>query len=222
MNRSLLFFIVLSFRFVGAYTIVLDPGHGEKYTGTVSADGTIVEKDMVLKLTKKLAQCLSKAGYKVLLTREGDEVFNAKELLPDLIKRAQFATDNKADIFVSIHLNASTNKQIHGYEVYVPYEAKYPIKSYGLASAIHYALSHAIEPQFYGGTLGNLNALDRGIRASRFNVLMRTTCPAVLVELGYLSHPPTVKLLKTEEYQDILVNGLCAGIRRYILHAQKR
>ena len=66
--------------------------------------------------------------------------------------RAEFARTYKADIFISLHLNCSVNKGIGGYEVYVPYESQYPIRSYALASSLHYELSHKIKPVFGGGT----------------------------------------------------------------------
>ncbi len=202
------------------YTIIIDPGHGGRYIGTCSfTKPQLVEKHVALELSKKLAELLRKKGYTVVLTREGDYALDTDDLIGDLIKRAKMSTDLNADIYLSIHLNGSLNKNTQGYEVYVPYEDKYPMKSYQLASALHYDLSHKIPPQFYGGSLGNLNALDKGIRASRFNVIKRATCPAVLVELAYLTHPGTAKKLRTEEYQDLLVNALYCGIRRYMIHS---
>lgn len=204
-----------------SHTIVIDPGHGGPYSGTVSASGSIIEKNMVLTLAQKLAERLRERGYTVYLTRDSDEVLDKDHLMNDLKKRAQMTTDYQADLFISLHLNGSSNKNICGYEVYVPYEDKFPIKSYSLAGAVHYELSHKLEPRFGGGTLGNLNAIDRGIRASRFNVIKKATCPAVLVELAYLSHPGSAQKLLSSEYKDKLVDALYCGVRRYLIHAKK-
>ena len=101
----------------------------------------------------------------------------------------------------------------------MPYEDKFPIKSYALAGAIHYDLSHEIKPEFCVGNFSNLNPLDRGIKATKCNVIKRATCPAVLVELAYLSNPATEKKLLTEGY-DTLVTSLYKGIQRYIAHSK--
>lgn len=198
-------------------TIIIDPGHGGIYSGTSNSEQHLVEKEVSLELALSLADRLRANGHTVILTRETDTELDKNDLIADLTKRAQFTTDHKADLFVSLHLNGSPNKANAGFEVYVPYEDQYPIKSYALASAIHYDLSHEIEPCFGGGSLGNLNALDKGIKASRFNVLKKATCPAVLIELAFLTHDETAQKLKTNAYKDLLVAGVYKGIMRYLL-----
>ena len=68
---------------------------------------------------------------------------------------------------------------------------------------LHYDMSHEVKPEFGGGNLGNINHLDAGIRASKFNVLMHSVCPSVLVELAYLSHPETEQQLLDERVQGV-------------------
>ena len=83
---------------VGVRRIVLDPGHGGRDLGTVTAEGT-PEKDLALDIAKRLAALLrQRPGIEVLLTREADHEVVLKD-------RAKFANDNRADLFVSIHLN---------------------------------------------------------------------------------------------------------------------
>lgn len=200
------------------YVIVLDPGHGGIYTGTVGKIPGAIEKDLVLAVAKRLKNRLQKKGYDVYLTRESDTALDRINLISDLSKRALFSDEKKAELFVSLHVNGCSNKNMQGFELYVPYEAKYPLRSYRLASALHYDLSHKIKPDFSSGTLGNLNILDKGIRASRFNVLMKVNSPAVLVELGYLSHVPSARQLCDSGYQELLADALYCGIRRYMIH----
>ncbi len=202
------------------YTIIIDPGHGGPRCGTSSPSKKIIEKEAALEIALALAKQLREKGHTVILTRETDRALDEHNLMDDLKKRAQMTTDYKADIFLSIHLNGSFNKSSRGFEVYVPYEDKYPIKSYALAAAIHYDLSHEVEPEFGGGNLGNLNSLDRGIKASRFNVIKRATCPAVLAELAYISNPATEEKLLKEGY-GLYVTALYKGINRYIVHNKK-
>ena len=95
-------------------TIVIDPGHGGKDPGCVSQDKRTQEKDLTLAISQKLAQKIRKKypEMKVLLTREKD-VFVA------LRDRAQFATKNNANLFISIHINAATNRTANGFAAYI-------------------------------------------------------------------------------------------------------
>ena len=95
-------------------TIVIDPGHGGKDPGFVSQDKRTQEKDLTLAISQKLAQKIRKKypEMKVLLTREKD-VFVA------LRDRAQFATKNNANLFISVHINAATNRSANGFAAYI-------------------------------------------------------------------------------------------------------
>jgi N-acetylmuramoyl-L-alanine amidase len=196
-------------------TVVLDPGHGGIYHGQTSVNKKLVEKKVALEITLQVAELLKKRNYRVILTRSTDTQLDKDDLIRDLTLRAQMG--NIADMYVSLHLNGSTNQKIRGYEVYVPYMAKYPRKSYALASAMHYELSHLIEPVFGGGSLGNLNNIDHGIKAAKFNVLVKAQCPAILVEMDYLTNPTSEELLMTQKYKNLLVKAVYRGIRRYFL-----
>ena len=95
-------------------TIVLDPGHGGKDPGCISQDKRTQEKDLTLTISKKLAEKIRKQypEMKVLLTREKD-VFVA------LRDRAQFATKNNANLFISVHINAASNRSANGFAAYI-------------------------------------------------------------------------------------------------------
>ena len=93
-----------------AKTIVIDPGHGGKDPGALG-DGVIQEKGIVLSISEKLKGILTAKGYTVFMTRETDRLIPLKE-------RTQFATRHKADLFLSIHANASESLQANGIETY--------------------------------------------------------------------------------------------------------
>lgn len=201
----------------GSKTIILDPGHGGVYTGVESINKKLIEKHVALDIAELVAQRLRSKGYKVVLTRTSDTQHDKNDLINDLTLRAEYTKTHKADIFVSLHLNGSINKGIRGYEVYVPYETKYPRRSYELASALHYELSQQVKPLFGGGSLGNLNNLDHGIRAAKFNVLMKAHCPAALVEMDYLTNEESEQLLLSATYRNDLALAVYRGIRRYFM-----
>lgn len=197
------------------HIVLIDPGHGGVYAGEYSLHNAFAEKHVVLKIAKKLRPLLKKAGYTVILTRTSDIEFDKNDLISDLSKRAALTAHYKADIFVSLHLNKRKNSKARGFEVYVPYETKYPVKSYALASACHYELSHKITPNFSAGKLHNVNVLDGGIKAAKFNVLKKAHCPAVLLELDFMSNPQSERKLMTDAYLDKLAHAVFCGIKRY-------
>ena len=92
-------------------TIVLDPGHGGKDPGAISKYYRLKEKDINLDIAVRLKRLLASSGMKVYLTRERD-VF-----IP-LWKRAEFANKKRADLFISVHANASRSSHLRGFEVY--------------------------------------------------------------------------------------------------------
>lgn len=213
---SILFFWLPCF----GITVLIDPGHGGRFDGCLSASGTQKEKDLVLQISKLLAQQLNKLGYRALLTRSTDQDFlngaplSDDEVYKDLEARQALIKTIKPDLFISLHLNSHSHQQTRGFELFVPYTDTLPAKSYQLASCIHYALAHSLD-QNWVGTLGNSNSYDRGIRAARFMVLQQLPCPGVLIELDYLTNPQIEKHFN-KNYCQILANALVKGIQEYI------
>ena len=209
-------------------TIVIDPGHGGKDPGAVSQARQ--EKQIVLNLSKTLRDILAKKGYKVRLTRETD-VF-----LP-LRKRTQFATNQKADLFVSIHTNASTSRSASGIETYYlalasdasarttamreNAGAEYNMKELEALvgrilkeskSTESRRLAELIQAQLASGK----QVKNRGVKHAPFVVLIGTKVPAVLVEVGFISNPTEGKKLATKAYQRQLAASIAKGIEQYI------
>jgi len=118
-KRYFSLFFLLLFLFSGAqkkFTIVLDPGHGGSDHGAnrkYSDLGTVREKDVTLAITLKLGRMLEKnKDYKVIYTRKIDE-------FPSLTDRTTLANRSKADLFISVHVNASTKSSPYGTETFV-------------------------------------------------------------------------------------------------------
>ena len=209
-------------------TIVIDPGHGGKDPGAVSQ--TRQEKQIVLSLSKTLRDILVRKGYNVRLTRETD-VF-----LP-LRKRTQFATSQKADLFISIHTNASTARSAAGIETYYlalasdesarmtamreNAGAEYNMKELDALvgrilkeskSTESRRLAELIQAQLASGK----QVKNRGVKHAPFVVLIGTKVPAVLVEAGFISNPTEGKRLTTKAYQRQLATAIAKGIEQYI------
>ena len=179
--------------------ITLDAGHGGSDPGAIGASGTR-EKDVTLKITKKVQELLKKKGAKVSMTRTGDkDVYgpNASDV-QELQARVDVAEDNDADAFISIHINSSTNKNVGGFSSYY-----YPKTSNDAR------LAQAVQDRL----VKNFGLDDLGIRKANFYVNKRCTMPSTLLELAFISNPKEEKLMKSNWYINklaksiILING---------------
>ena len=121
------------------------------------------------------------------------------DIFLSLSKRAQIGNRYRNSIFVSIHFNATRNTRIHGAETF-----------YGGGSKGHY-LAKAIQSEL----VSRLKLKNRGARLGRYTVLQETTCPAVLVECGFISNTYERNRCKTSSYQSSCASAIVAGIERY-------
>ena len=218
-NFSILFLTIIllysSTYFLFAESIVvIDPGHGGVFTGCQGKQTSIFEKDITLSIALKLKDILTHHKIRVILTRDADTHLD-EDLIPDLLKRVAITHQHSAEIFISLHCNSNPNPNVKGYELYVPMHSECPQNSYQLAAYIHHQMSQKLDPVF-AGTLGNLNTYDQGIRAARFNVLMHVQCPAVLIEMDYLTSSAAEKKLITPEFQDKIAAIIAQGIVNYL------
>jgi N-acetylmuramoyl-L-alanine amidase len=191
---------------------MLDPGHGGKDKGGLGK--RFYEKTIALSLTRKVANLLRARGYKVYLTRASDRFINLK-------KRPALAARVGADIFVSIHANKAKNTSVSGIESFYmtprgatsTYSRKPSNKGYqsNYNDANNIALSYWIQRSLIAKT----KAIDRGIKQARFMVLKEATCPATLIEVGFLSNSREENRLGTQWYQNKLAQGIVEGILRY-------
>ncbi len=182
-------------------TIYIDAGHGGNDPGAVARDG-FQEKEVNLDVTNLVIDYLQYEGYNVEYTRRED-------VYVDYYDVARRANEQGADIFVSIHSNASpSNFEAHGIEVlYAPMSGlshKFD-KQEPLARAL---LDHMVE------TTG---AHNRGlVQRPNVVVIRNTNMAAALVELGFLTNEEERELLKDEEYQELLAEGIVNGIKEFI------
>jgi N-acetylmuramoyl-L-alanine amidase len=217
----------------GIRTIVIDPGHGGTETGAIGPSG-IAEKELTLTLARDLeARLESTMPVRVVLTRNEDA-----NLPHDT--RTSIANQNKADLFISIHLNSSLGSGAHGAETYFlstdasdPRAARAAAEenlSPGAAEEIPEDLQfilwdlaqthHLTESQRFAGMVqAELNQAlqlrDRGVKQAPFRVLKGAAMPAVLVELGFLNNPAEEKKLQDPEYRGELIGALARAIQRY-------
>lgn len=201
------------------WIIVLDPGHGGKSIGAIG-DRKVFEKKAVLDITMKTKELLSNAGISVRMTRTGDTTM-------DLSERTEKAVKFGADLFVSIHLNFAGNKAATGVETYVlscqgfpstvagkPENQSNPGNVYDKSNTI---LAYHV----HRGILGSTSAEDRGIKHARFNVIRDASCPAILIECGFLSNAAEEAKIIDSEYRQKIAMGISNGILEYIKKASK-
>ncbi len=193
-------------------TVILDPGHGGKFPGCVSPQKLLVEKTLALDIARRVGNILKKQGIKVVLTRNEDKHFDPN-LSEDLEKRVAIGAKEKNAVFVSIHLNAAESAKKRGYEVYVPMVEQCPAESYKLAACIHHQFSQQRESDIANN---GRNRRDRGIRAAKFRVLSKATCPAVLVEVDFISNPDVEKELHETANKQKAAAIIAQGIVKYL------
>ncbi len=223
-------------------TIVIDPGHGGKDGGAVGYK-KYKEKDTVLKIAKMLQKKLSKKGYKVYLTRE-------KDIYLTLSERTKFANKKKADLFISIHANASPKTQkltLKGIETFflspaktekakriAAKENKVAVTSMNdiskntlltLLNTAKIIQSNKLAIDIQKGMLTKVrkkynDVKDGGVREAPFYVLVGAQMPAVLVELGYITNPKEADRLFNPFYQKNLTVGIANGINNYFINNQ--
>ncbi|MDR1058622.1 MAG: N-acetylmuramoyl-L-alanine amidase, partial [Treponema sp.] len=219
--------------------IIVDPGHGGKDTGAVGnfviagKPFKSVEKDITLRTAKLLHARLSAAfpGKRILLTREGDTY-------PTLENRVALANsvrlkDNEAVIFISIHANASFNKQARGYEVwYLSPEFRRNVidpSKYSGSKEVISILNGMMEEEFTTESVMMAQAImtrlaeaadgsmpSRGIKAEEWFVVRNSRMPAVLVELGFVTNETDALLMNDEAYLKNLSEALYKGINDFI------
>ena len=215
--------------------IVIDPGHGGKDPGCKS-HGKYKEKYITLSLAKRLANRLKKEiGCEVLLTRNKDAFLTLEQ-------RTAIANMEKADLFISLHVNAHKDNRIHGLETYflnmatdqqaVMVAARENATSEKSISDLQTILndlmmntkireSSRLAHQVQQGMVKSANHRYKGIRSlgvkqAPFYVLIGAQMPAVLVEVGFLSNGTERKRLMSKAYQERLATGICEGIKGYI------
>ena len=217
----------------GIHTIVIDPGHGGKDIGA-SGPGGLQEKEATLAIANKLAAALaSKLGTRVILTREDDSMVS-------LDQRTAVANQYKADLFLSVHVNAAPVKGAHGSEVYfLSADASDELAKKAAESENASTSGHADQQsdlklilwdlaqqeylaessRFAQSIQEEMNALagiqNRGVKQAPFKVLVGATMPAALVEVAFISNPDEETKLRNQQFQNTVVDALTRAVQRY-------
>lgn len=174
--------------------ICIDPGHSGPVEPGACAGG-FTEAAVNLQVAKKLRRLLEAAGHQVTLTREADVNDDA------LLWRAELAWQFGADIFISLHCNAATDSAAHGTEVFY-----YPTSEKG------YALARCIQTEL----VRNCQTADRGVKTNdEWTVLVETACPAVLVEMAFLTNDKDRELLTDRFVQRQIAVGIANGVEQF-------
>lgn len=203
--------------------VVIDPGHGGADPGTRVAR-RVEEKRLTLDLARRLKVRLRACGVASVLSRDRDAALTLEE-------RCECATRSGASLFLSIHLNSSKDPATSGVETYIMPAAGYPSTSESLDARRYarpmpdpgnrYEAANLVLASYvHRGILSQTRAEDRGIRRARFFVIRHATCPAALVECGFLSNTREAGRLSEDSYRDAVAEGLARGILTYLVRAR--
>jgi len=217
--------------------VVIDPGHGGEDPGALGPRG-IREKDICLKMARDLKKNIDEMeGVKAFLTRNGDY------FLP-LRRRTQIAKELGADVFVSIHANASRSKRAFGTEVYflsasgasdeaarevaareneadlaggIPPETEDDIVS--ILTDMKQSNIQARSSELAEKVMDSLSRHDklvtRGVKQARFTVLKSADFPSILAEIAFISNASEAALLKSDEFHDDVAKLLAGALKDY-------
>jgi N-acetylmuramoyl-L-alanine amidase len=219
--------------------VVIDPGHGGKDPGAIGPGGTR-EKDIALHVGKKLGKLIKQHhGVEVIYTRDRDKFVPLNE-------RTAIANSNKADLFISIHTNASKKRKARGMETYflswsndreairvAARENKVSIKKMqkmqgGLSMILKdlarnskreesMRLAHSVQNAMVDSLKRDYSRIeDLGVKYALFYVLVGAEMPSILVEISFISNREEEKRLATNTYRDKVAQAIAKGIDKYI------
>ncbi len=220
--------VSLSHDLLGYKVVVLDPGHGGHDSGAVGPSA-LAEKDVTLVLAKKIKDALA-GHYTVYVTRDGD-------YWVDIEKRTAVANHHRADVFVSLHAGGSLHHKAQGMVIfyYGPVTGQglspQPVEHVGeggksLPPWDHIQLRHTIKSKrlanlVHNELLAGPNPMDRGINIAPCLVLGGADMPAVLVEVGYVSHPAEEKKLGDPSTMSAVAEAIGQGIREFFERSEE-
>ncbi|MFQ5893541.1 MAG: N-acetylmuramoyl-L-alanine amidase, partial [Nitrospinota bacterium] len=217
-------------------TVVLDPGHGGKDPGAVGRRG-LTEKEVNLDIAKRLARLLQSTRVRVILTRDRD-VFVALE------ERTAIANINNADLFISIHANASPHRGAKGVETYylnatederilrfAAQENNIPVAEMTVLEKIlldldatdnatrSIPLANAIQTTMVQSLKRRYRGVNNlGAKPGPFYVLVGAKMPAVLIETSFISNYKEERRLRDTSYRQRIAHAIFGGVQQYARH----
>ena len=243
-------FLLLCATYISAkpYTVVIDPGHGGKDPGAVGSFS--YEKDLNLRLALATGKLINEQfpEVKVVYTRSTD-------IFIPLQTRADITNKNNADLFISIHANASDMKEARGVETFIlgtekaeknldvamrenavmKLESDYKTTYHGFDpnSVDSYIMFELLQNNYMDQSLlfasmvqdkfvGHLKRYNRGVQQASFWVLLKSACPSILFEMGFISNPNEEVFLNTDSAMNVMSNGLVEAFATYYARSQKQ
>jgi N-acetylmuramoyl-L-alanine amidase len=222
---------------LGVRRVVIDPGHGGKDYGAPGYLKGVHEKKVVLQIARRLAKKIkTELGLEVILTRNSDRFLTLEE-------RTAFANTKSADLFISIHTNASRDRRAYGLETYflnlatdeeairvAAMENATSTKNISDLQKILFDLmqnakineSSRLAAYVQSSMVGHLRnkrytrVKSKGVKQAPFYVLLGAQMPSILIETAFISNPRECKRLINPKYQDRIAEGIVQGIRNYI------
>lgn len=221
---------------LGNYPVIaIDAGHGGTEEGAKGPDG-VLEKDIVLKISFLLKDLLQKdPRLRVVMTRTSDE-------LVSLADRTKMANDAKAELFISIHANASEYKTSKGVETYyldntddkssLKLAERENFTAVGETKGVGFivsdfiqavkiddsiSLAHLIHENLYGGLAKSFDGIkDLKVKKAPFFVLVGAHMPCILVEVSFIDHPIEGRRMADPRYQAVIADGIYSGVKAYL------
>jgi N-acetylmuramoyl-L-alanine amidase len=221
---------------LGVSRVVIDPGHGGKDPGATGYLRGVHEKEVTLKIARKLAEKIrTSLNCEVILTRQDDQYLTLEE-------RTAIANTKNADLFISIHVNAHKDPDTHGIETYflnlatddesIRVAAMENATSTKNISDLHSILSDLMqnakinessrlaclvqESMVQNVKFHYADIKSNGVKQAPFYVLLGAQMPAILIETSFVSNPRECKRLMSLEYQSRLCDGIVRGVKKYI------
>lgn len=181
--------------------IVVDPGHGGTDPGVSSGETT--EADLMFDLASRIEGRLAAAGATVYLTR-------GRNQNPTAAERTAFANDARADLFVSLHLDAHGSEHARGVASYY----------YGTGSGASSTVGEEFANLARREVVARTGMLDLGSHPKTWDLLRMTRMPAVRLDCGYLTHPVDRLLLLDARLRSSIAQGVLAAVQRLFLPAE--
>ena len=221
---------------LGVRRIVVDPGHGGKDYGAPGYIKGVHEKDVALQIAKRLAmEIRSKLKCDVVLTRDKDEYLSLEE-------RTAIANTQNADLFISIHTNATADRRAYGIETFILNLAtddeaiRVAARENATSTNNISDLDSILKDLMQNAKVNESTRLasyvqqdilkslkhkyssirSNGVKQAPFYVLLGAQMPSILVETSFISHPRECKRLTNRHYQEQLVHGIVQGVKQYI------
>lgn len=182
---------ILAFTPIKTKTVIIDVGHGGHDYG--NHENGKNEKDITLNIALKVKQFAQNSNINIVLTRESDAYISLKD-------RVEFINSKKPNYMISLHANGYKNEETRGFEIFVNNNKEQGDTSTALAELISNDLAQTLP--------------NRGVKESNFYILKHTECPAIMLELGFLTNPKDSKYLNSGKGQDEIAKAIFKSIQK--------